>query len=116
MKLDFVYSDGVQCMTECQTVVDGTTSRLQWRDHWTISLTQKFAQLISFNAENKTIRSCFTFKTGGGMTVTWSHPGKKFFCTVDEPRILDTITGEGEESQTWEHFTDWEDIPATHYP
>lgn len=115
-KLDDVYSDGVNCRTEIQTVVDGEISKLQWRDHWTIGLNQKFAKLISFTSENKTIRTCFVFKTGGGMTVTWSHTNKKFFCTADEAAVTDTITGEGEEKQTWEHYTDWEDIPATHYP
>jgi hypothetical protein len=115
-KLDDVYSDGMECRTESRTVVDGETSKMQWRDHYTIQLTQKFAQLISHNPENKQIRTSFTFKTGGGMEVVWSHTNKKFYCSLDDAVITDFITGEGEERQIWEHFTEFEDIPATHYP
>jgi hypothetical protein len=115
-KLDDWYSEGVQCQVETQTIVDGETSKLQWRDHFTITLVRKFAMMTAFYSETRKTRTSFSFKTGGGAQCFWSCTGKKFFCTSDEPRVMDTITGEGDESQTWEHYTDWEDIPNTHYP
>ena len=116
VKKDFWYSEGVQCQVETQTVVDGDTSKLQWRDHFTISLVQKFVKMIAFYSETRTSCSSFTFNTSADTQCTWSQTGKKFFCTSDEPKITDFITGEGEESQVWEHYTDWEDIPDTAYP
>lgn len=112
-KLDDWYLDEPDCQVDIKTVVDGETSKLQWRNHWTLKMSRKFAMMTSFTSETKTVKTSFSGKVGPGSAMTWNNPGMKFACTQDNPVITDPITGEGIEYQTWEHYDDFEDIPDT---
>jgi hypothetical protein len=111
--IDSWYMDEPDCQVDVRSVdVDGT-SVLQWRDHWTIRISRKFTTLRTFRPETREEKTSFTVKTSAGYTITWYRTGRKFFCTQNSAPITDSATGEGTEYQTWEHYTDWEDIPAT---
>lgn len=112
-KLDLWYMDEPDCQVDVRTHVEEETSVLQWRDHFTIKLSRKFAGLRSFVPETRSERTSFQAQTSAGTWVIWSHPGKKFICTQHSAPINDTITGEGLETQTWEHYTEWEAVPET---
>ena len=110
VKLDEWYIDEPDCQVETRAnEVDGV-STLQWRDHFTIKMSRVFAGLLAHYPETRSVRTSFTGRTSAGTIVTWSRTGKKFVCTQDSAPIEDAITGRGTELQTWEHYTDWEDI------
>lgn len=112
-RIDLWYMDEPDCQVDIRSVIQGETSVLQWRDHFTIKLSRKFAGLQSFNSETRSERTSFQAQTSAGTYVIWSHPNKKFICTQHSAPISDTITGEGTEIQTWEHYTEWEAVPET---
>jgi hypothetical protein len=111
--LDDWYMDEPDCQVEVRNKDEDGASVLQWRDHFTIRLSRKFSGLMSHSSETRTTRTSFTAKTSAAVTIIWFATDKKFFCTQDSCPISDSITGEGLQTQIWEHYTDWEDIPGT---
>lgn len=114
--IDDWYCDDLDAQDEIDKVVDGESSHMEKTDHYTITLSRKFCNLIMHFPDNGLEKSAFVFKTGANATVQWSYPGKKFRCTQDRIQITDPITGEGLQTQTWEHYADPVAMAGTAYP
>lgn len=115
-KLDDWYLDDLDTGLRVYPVTEGGTSGYKKREHYILTMSRKFSKMTSFTEEVGTIRTHFSMKTsGGGNTISYSTGTSKWMCTKDHPVVTDTITGEGVQTQVWEHWTDEEDMPESDY-
>ena len=117
-KLDDWYIEEPDCQVEIRSRYEDGEDVMQWRDHYTLKLSRAFSKLSSHVPETRTIKSSFQARTYAkskgviGSLMSWSSGQKKFACTQDSAQIEDFANGKGTQYQTWEHYTDWEDIPV----
>ena len=109
-KIERWIMDVIDPLEELQTVTSGGVSKMQTRLHYTVVMHRFFTKMTSFKESIRDTRRGFDMDTGPKSRVAFSSTDKKYRCTRDTPRILDLITGYGRQDQTWEHFTDWEDL------
>jgi hypothetical protein len=115
-KIDVWYLDDLDTAVNVFPVRSGGTSVYKKREHYILTLSRKFAGMLAFFEEVGTTRSSFTARTSAGSTWNYSSTGRRWMCTKDNPKIIDSITGEGVQTQVWEHWTDEEDLPESQYP
>jgi len=112
-KLDPWYVDEIDTEAEVFAVITGGKSVYKIREHYMISISRKFVQMTAFYEQVGTSTTSFSFMTGGGASSSYSSTGRKWMCTKDKIKIVDTITGEGLESQVWEQFSEEVDLEKT---
>jgi hypothetical protein len=114
---DAWYSDGVDCQEIISARVEGGVSVYYKREHHVMTLSRKLVGVSRFEDELGARKTSFSYRTGADTSVTYAgRSGKKVFrCTGDRLTMTDSITGEQLQVQTWEHFTDEEELPESEY-
>lgn len=116
VKLDDWYLDDVDTAISVYPVTTGGTSVYKKREHYIMTMSRKFVGMTCFQEEVGNVRTGFSMRTSAAINWTYSSFSNKWMCTKDNPKVVDTITGEGIQTQVWEHWTDEEDLPGTAYP
>jgi hypothetical protein len=100
-----------------QVKVTGTSSVLQRRRQYVITMSRRVFGVTSVRPENDERKTAFSLYTGPSTQwgFTWIGGNRYFICTLDELQILDKKTGEAIHTQQWEHFSKWENIPNTEF-
>lgn len=125
-KLDDWYLEDIDPSLEIYPVMEGGVSSYWKRETYILTMSRKFAMMRTFFEEVGTTKSSFSYKTGGGASSSsnktggdalssYSSAGKKWICTKDRVVIVDTITGEGLETQVWEYIADPVKMAGTEY-
>lgn len=119
-KVEPWYLDDIDTALLVYPVQKGGRSVYMKREHYIITMSRQFFKMTSFVEEIGQSKSSFSFKTGGGArsdsgSTAYSSSGKKWMCTKDNPRIMDTVTGEGIQTQVWEYWADEEEMPESEY-
>lgn len=113
--LDDWYLEDIDTAIQVYPVVQGSKSVYMKREHYILTISRKFVGMTAFYEEVGNKRSSFSFKTGADSNSSYSSSKRKWMCTKDSPKITDSITGEGQEVQVWEHWTDEEEMPESEY-
>lgn len=97
--------------TEFQTITKGSQVQLQRRKHYILQLTRRAFQVVGYTEDVDKTATAFRYETSSETAVNYSS-SRKYVCTRNPLKVIEFILGECQEDQTWEHFTDWEDVPA----
>lgn len=98
-----------------QRVTVGGTTKLQRCRHYTITQSRRGFGLTSISPDNRTNQSSFNLFTGAGVTLAFSSTSRKYICTLDDVQVIDKKTGEAVQTQQWEHYTKWADVPDSEF-
>ena len=113
-KKDDWYLDDLDAQEDYRDMSDdGVETKKQSCLHITISRSRKLIKVNEFAPIIGEEASCLAFLTGPNTPHAWSLRGKKFTCSRDKIAVSDTILGEATQSQVWEYYGDWEDVPDT---
>jgi hypothetical protein len=114
-KIDDWYLDDIDPSLEIYPVTEGAVSSYWKRETYILTMSRKFAMMTAFFEEVGNTRSSFSYKTAANTSSSYSSAGKKWICTKDRVVIVDTITGEGLETQVWEYIADPVKMAGTEY-
>ncbi|HMO52303.1 MAG TPA: hypothetical protein PKE26_11895 [Kiritimatiellia bacterium] len=97
-----------------QRVSVGTTTKLQRCRHYVIVQQRRVFGVTSIKPENRTSKSGFQLYTGPESQIGFQWVGnRKFICTLDDINVIDLKAGEVIQTQNWEHYTKWKDVPGS---
>ncbi len=112
--VDDWYLDDLDAQEEYQDVrSDGVVTVKQQCLHITLSRARKLVGLTQFTPDVGLQAASLPFKSGPNTPQNWDFRGKMFVCSRDKIGPIDSVTGECSQSQVWEYYSDWEDVPDT---
>ena len=87
---------------------DRETGKVYKAEHYVIQLKRTAIVVTQYSEATGDERTSFSYYVGGGSTISFAtvgSPGKKYVCTSDKLTLINSVTGECEQEQTWEHVT-----------
>jgi hypothetical protein len=107
------YFDDIDCQTELSVVIEAASSKLVYRDHFVILRSRRMQGVFEFTPENMAKATYLEGRTGPKGLPGWSMREKVFVCTDDKLGDIDGASGDCVQSQTWEHWSEQQDLPET---